>query len=108
MVRCKQMDRLNVGRACGESHSAQLTRAEHWLSGAAAKIEWVPDQEALVYLRSRGTDCHTEIAALIESWKTAEEQSLAAPKGRYADTAGSLSLEETSTVFLRDFWDAPP
>lgn len=35
----------------------------------AKNIDWYGDQEALVYLRSRGHECKEEIDRLISDWK---------------------------------------
>jgi hypothetical protein len=48
-----------------------LAKAEGWLSSLADYIEMAPAQEAVVYLRSRGHDCHGRVTTGVESWKRA-------------------------------------
>ena len=63
---------------------ARLPKAEDWLSLVAEHVDTVWDQDALVYLRSRGRDCHDQVNRLIHSWNVGGQQGLD-----------------------RDFWDAP-
>jgi len=98
-----------------------LERAEAWLSFVAAHIESEGDQEALVYLRSRGHDCGAEIEKMIAEWRHwAEESIRQCSRGTPEFIAGSgktktrriggMSLREASQVRrlsrfqLRDFW----
>jgi len=103
-----------------------LARAEGWLWSVADHIDKADladmalDQEALVYLRSRGYDCHDQVTAVVESWKTAEQarfdeynQDIAVldlrsgkktSKGREPE-ANVTNFGEIFPIFLRDFWD---
>lgn len=98
----------------------RLAKAEGWLSSVADHVEMAPDQEALVYLRSRGHDCQDQVTALVESWKTAEQarfdeynQEIAVLDLRSGKTrnkerepkANITNFVEISPIFLRDFWD---
>jgi hypothetical protein len=111
-----------------ESQTFKLTeiadtrdKAERWLLWASHHIETALDQEALVYLRSRGHDCHDQVNALIESWKTAEQARLdeynhdievrdlrsgtKRSKEREPKVNGT-NFAEISPISLRDFWDS--
>jgi hypothetical protein len=85
-----------------------VTKAEVWLLKVANEIEGVWDQEALVYLRSRGHDCHDQVAELIQAWKGAEEARLYEYNQRVGKTPGTeanvTNIEEISPILLRDFW----
>jgi hypothetical protein len=89
-----------------------VTKAERWLLKVANEIEGVWDQEALVYLRSRGHDCHDQVAELIEAWKVAEQARLDEYNQRVGKTLGTeanlINIEEISPLFLRDFWGGAP
>jgi len=90
-----------------------IGKAENWLLNVANDIEGVWDQEALVYLRSRGHDCHDQIAALSQTWKEAEQERF----DDYNERAGKMrgikanagNVASHSPILLRDFWcGAPP
>jgi hypothetical protein len=100
-----------------------LAKAEGWLSSVVDHVEMAADQEALVYLRSRGREYHDQVTALVESWKKAEQARLdeynrkitvlALPSGKKRSKkrdpeANVSNFEEISRIFLRDFWDATP
>jgi hypothetical protein len=53
-------------------------RAEAWLSYVSSNMDSFGDQEALVYLASRGTDCARQIAAMIARWKNEERRRISA------------------------------
>jgi hypothetical protein len=85
-----------------------VAKAEGWLLNVANDMEGVWDQEALVYLRSRGHDCHDQVADLIQAWKVAEQarldeynQRVEKPRGAEAN---ATNIEAISPNFLRDFW----
>ena len=96
-----------------------LAKAEGWLSSVADHVDTVWDQEALVYLRSRGRDCHDRVTALIQSWKAAEQARLdqynqtskkkGKKKGKKREPEANITnVAEISPIFLRDFWGAAP
>ena len=102
--------------------SGRLAQAESWLALIADEVEEVGDQEALVYLRSRGRACHEQIDVLIESWKAAEQARLEEynqsvvlhdlSAGSRTGTRRTLkatasNVGDISPVLLRNFWDAP-
>lgn len=80
----------------------QYDKAESWLAGVARHVEMTPDQEALVYLRSRGQECHDEVNALIEAWKDDEKDRLAEWKSRYPK-ANPASIAQVHRSFLETF-----
>ncbi len=94
------------------SNSESNSKAEDWLLRVANDIEGVWDQEALVYLRSRGHDCHDEIADLIQTWKVAEKQRLDEYNERVGKKRGveanATNIADIPRLFLRDFWDGAP
>jgi len=49
-------------------------KAEEWMVYTASNIETYGDQEALVYLRSRGHECKEEIEELVSDWKRAARE----------------------------------
>jgi len=95
-----------------------LEKAEAWLAHFAEHGDEWGDQEALVYLRSRGHTCSREIEDLIGTWKRAEIEVIKrCAEGRPVwsldkpvRTLGGMSLSEASDVrklspyLLRDFW----
>jgi hypothetical protein len=83
----------------------QYDKAESWLAGIARHVEMTPDQEALVYLRSRGQECHDEVSALVEAWKEDEKGRLAEWHSRYPE-ANHAIIAQASSFLLRNFWDA--
>ena len=89
-----------------------VTKAEGWLLKVATEIEGVWDQEALVYLRSRGHDCHDQVADLIQAWKVAEQARLDEHNQRVGKTPGTVAnvtnIEEISPISMRDFWGGAP
>jgi hypothetical protein len=106
-----------------------LAKAEDWLTlvaehiDSADPIDIALDQEALVYLRSRGHDCHEQVTALIESWKTAEQARFdeynqgsavldlmggETTSKKRALTTDSSNFMEIPPIFLRPFWDFAP
>src|SRR5215470_15737960 len=111
-----------------ESHhfANRLAKAEGWLSSVADHIEtaldMALDQEALVYLRSRGHACHDQVTALIASWKKAEKASLdehnidmvamARQSGKNGKEqkpeANVTNVAEIDPIFPRDFWGTAP
>ncbi len=82
-----------------------LAKAENWIAKTAAELKGLADQEALVYLRSRGRDCHDQISAVIDSWKAAEQTSRAFERKGVGDEATNIveSFETFSTeaIMLR-------
>ena len=52
----------------------QRTKAEEWMAYTANNIDAYGDQEALVYLRSRGHECKEQIDKLVSDWKRAARQ----------------------------------
>ena len=90
----------------GPAESARA-KAESWLSFIANRIEEFWDQEALVYLRSRGFDCDEPIAKLIESWKAAEKAELEEYKKRDPQ-ADASDIADVPAILLRDFWGGFP
>jgi hypothetical protein len=118
-VNLKQEPRTPVSSA---EESGRLAKAESWLALIADEVKEVGDQEALVYLRSRGRACHEQIDLLIESWKAAEQARIEEYNqdiGLHDLSAGSRrntrkpwkatasNIESISPLLLRDFWDAP-
>lgn len=111
-------------QACGDFvNSIQglqpLEKAEAWLSYVADDIEYWGDQEALVYLKSRGRDCSAQINKLVSVWKTAAQRSIeqCAEGGSVINVetgetkkVGGMSIAEASDVknlspfLLRNFW----
>jgi hypothetical protein len=98
---------------------ATLERSEAWLSYVSSEIEDFGDQEALIYLTSRGIDCGRQIAALITLWKREEGSSLSSyirgpvvwdpQKRRHQKTQashipGASEIEKLSPFHLRNFW----
>lgn len=115
----KQEPRASVGSA---EESGWLAKAESWVEVIADEVKEVGDQEALVYLRSRGRACHEQIDVLIESWKAVEQARLEEynqgiglhdlSAGLRTGTRRSLkatasNVGDISPMLLRDFWDAP-
>jgi hypothetical protein len=115
----KQEPRAPVGSA---ENSGRLAKAESWLALIADEPEEVGDQEALVYLRSRGRACREQIDVLIESWKAAEQARLEEynqgaglhdlSAGSRMDTRRPLkatagNVGDISPMLLREFWNAP-
>jgi hypothetical protein len=85
----------------------------------AERQEFYGDEEALVYLTSRGYDCNEYINSLVEKWKVSErkafEQCAAGSSIFHADTGkseifGKMTIAEASrikqlSIFkLRNFW----
>jgi hypothetical protein len=98
-----------------------LAKAEGWLSFIADHLDCETDQEALVYLRSRGHDCHDRVTRLITTWKTAEQQTLdeynwgvvqhdlqtgVAKRTKRSLNADVSNIADIPRILLRDFWDA--
>ena len=128
VIASERMDPLAEYPGSVDSKSAgQLAKAESWLSHTAGNFEAatgpeavvsplsldaVTDQEALVYLRSRGHDCHRSVANLIQIWKAAEQARLDqynAPSGkRLSVEAKPNNIESISTIRLPNFWETPP
>jgi hypothetical protein len=99
-----------------------VQRAESWLVYITDHPKDWGDQEALVYLRSRGQSCSAQIEELVRKWKDAEAEAIKrcaegistwAFKGkklRKVETTHAMSLEEASNVrkvspvWLPDFW----
>jgi len=94
-------------------------KAEAWLEYWAKNGEDYGDQEALVYMQSRGYDCSTEIDELVSSWKRAarhriEECAQGIPfydldKGESRtpckmSKAEAGDIKNLSPFILRDFW----
>jgi hypothetical protein len=69
--------------------AAALAKAEAWHWQVANEVEGVWDQEALVYLRSRGQNCAEQITALVERWKEDERATLDEYQERRGASAGS-------------------
>jgi hypothetical protein len=69
MLRSRSKGRLT--RTLSIQGLQPLEKAEAWLSYVADDIEYWGDQEALVYLKSRGRDCSAQINKLVSVWKTA-------------------------------------
>jgi hypothetical protein len=95
------------------------TKSEKWIAYEAKNIEIYGDQEALVYLRSRGHKCEEEIKKLIVNWKRAARQSIEqCSKGSRVENfetekvewRGGMPLEKASDVknvspyILDNFW----
>jgi hypothetical protein len=96
-----------------------LERAEAWLSYVSSELEDFGDQEALVYLSSRGIDCSKQIADLIAWWKDRENDRLSQyirepivwdsgklrpKKVPTRKVVNSSEIEKLSPFVLRDFW----
>ena len=96
-----------------------LQKAEARLSYVADNIDTYGDQEALVYLMSRGRDCSERINRLVLDWKRAARESIeGCARGipfvdfRTDETkwVGATSIAEASDIrnhspyLLRDFW----
>jgi len=82
---------------------AALDKAERFLSFVADHCETVWDQEALVYLQSRGFECDDQITALFESWK-ADEQAVIDEYNQGIDTndlSASKRIPSTSRRFQK-------
>ena len=94
-------------------------KAEAWLEFVAKHIHGFGDQEALVYLRSRGQDCDAEIDELESDWKCCAEerveecaggQVIEQGDGGKTEHHGGMPLAEARDVkkhspfVLRDFW----
>ncbi len=94
-------------------------KAERWLEYVASNIETYGNQEALVYLRSRGHECNDEISELIDSWRRAAKREIEeCSRGigvHVLETGemkhkGGIPLSEASNVrnvssfLLPDFW----
>ncbi|MBU0493536.1 MAG: CHAT domain-containing protein [Chloroflexi bacterium] len=102
-----------------------LERAEAWLMYAADDYECYGDQEAIVYLVSRGYDCAERIRDVVSTWKHAAQRSIEGcmrevrplvvdsktgttewgevilPGKHYAEASDIL---DQSPFWLRDFW----
>jgi hypothetical protein len=88
-----------------------LAKAERWLAIVADHVEGVWDQEALVYLMSRGRDCHDQVTALVDSWKAAEQARLGEYHQRVGNerVAGGTATNIAGTsISLRAFWGGAP
>ncbi len=94
-------------------------KADGWMSYTSNEIDSFGDQEALVYLRSRGHECRKQIDKLLSNWKRAARQSIAeCAKGISIGTLetgktkrmGGMPLVKASDVknlspyILRNFW----
>ena len=94
-------------------------KTESWLWYVANNIDYYGDQEAIVYLLSRGYDCSDLILDLINWWKKAVQWSIEeCSKGIISYSAetgetkriGGMSIAEASNVeglgsaILRNFW----
>jgi nucleoside phosphorylase len=93
-------------------------KAESYLWYVANNIEDYGDQEAIIYLVSRGYDCSTQISHIVKCWKedahwSIEETSKGIPFS--TETGGSKriggmsiaearNVESLGGVILRDFW----
>lgn len=97
-----------------------LEKAEAWLSYVSDNIGDFGDQEALVFLQSRGKDCSEQIKRLISWWKQCEKRVIESSiepisvanlntgksKRYVVRTLAEVSKIETVSRFvLRDFWD---
>ena len=65
-------------------------KAEEWMSFTADNIDTYGDQEALVYLRSRGHECEERIDELVSDWKRAARE-------RIEECANGISVEILET-----------
>ena len=99
---------------------ASRARADAWMAYNAQDIQTYGDQESLVYLRSRGSDCAAEpIDKLVESWKDAAEEMLerctrghimvSFPSGRSKrigaiPRAQAKEVKNMSSYVLHNFW----
>jgi hypothetical protein len=98
---------------------APLEKAEACLSYVSENIDVFGDQEALVYLVSRGKDCSRQIKKVIAWWKEIEKRDLATCAGgiyvnsletgkakRYGmrGLAEASKIETLSRFELRNFW----
>lgn len=99
-----------------------LPRAERWLQYQAENLELIEDQEAVVYLASRGFDVLRYTESIRENWKwrakTAYEQRYDPAGGRRPPAARAEKLklrqpiadpeiEELSEFELPNFWMVP-
>jgi hypothetical protein len=97
-------------------------KAEAWLEFVAQNPNSFGDQEALVYLRSRGRDCSTEIDKLVSFWKRcAEERIEECTHGQVIENSGgdggktehhsgpplpeARDVKKHSQLALRNFWN---
>lgn len=53
-----------------------LEKAEAWLSYVSDNIDAFSDQEAIIFLQSRGRDCSKQIKSLIAWWKECEKRAV--------------------------------
>ena len=96
-----------------------LEKAEAWLSYVSENMDLFGDQEALVYLVSRGKDCSKRIRELIARWKESEKHAIAtcaegisvhglktgkAKRYGMKSLADASKIETLSPFELRDFW----
>lgn len=94
-------------------------RATAWLHYYASDLEGYGDQEALVYLLSRGFQCGSQIDEVISAWKEAEEASIASAirgipshsldnsKVTYVNKIpehDARGVEQVSPFLLHNFW----
>ncbi len=101
---------------------SQLDKAEAWLSYVSENIDLFGDQEALVYLVSRGKECSKQIKEVIARWKECEKRQIAnfakgnsihhleTGKGRRfgrRSLADASKIETLSPYQLMDFWIGP-
>src|ERR1035441_4101435 len=100
---------------------APRDKAEAWINYIAQHIDTFGEQEALVYLRSRGYDCADGINELQQSWRRAADQRIAeCTRGHEIFCIGNgrtrtkrrpgiplakaRQVKNVSPVILRDFW----
>lgn len=117
----KMNERRAIYRAFTDSIGAlpPIERADAWMRFVAADPDGFGDEEALVYLRSRGVSCTPEIETTIARWRSAERWAIerAASSVPVFNTStgtvtkvGGMSIEDASRVsehfdwVLPDFW----
>ncbi len=94
-------------------------KADAWMSYTSENVDMYGDQEALVYLRSRGHRCETQIDRLISDWTRAARHSVAEcakgictvtlETGRTKRTGGmplakASDVKNVSPYILPNFW----
>lgn len=95
------------------------TKVEEWITYIAKNIDTYSDQEALVYLRSRGHECKEEVEKLVSNWRKAARQSIErCSKGVVVEDLGkgkkkrrggmplanASDVKNVSPYLLHDFW----
>jgi hypothetical protein len=101
----ERKDKFKASVESVQGHSPH-EKAEAWVRYCAQNMEDDGDQEALLYLVSRGHDCTAEINKLVAEWRHAERHRIEAAKKfvHYVMPGKAARISGLSEFELRNFW----